>query len=155
MTCIVATLPAPSNVHYISQAPTGQLQIMWEPPSLLLLSSESHNETIDSRITHYIVFITTEESVIVNSTSETFLNLELSNRSCNLSFQVAAVNPAGIGEPSPIQTVDCELIVSLWLIHLSLLNIHLVVVFVSLLVFQIHTGCTDPTISNVICSTCH
>ena len=109
MTCVVATLPAPSNVHYISQAPTGQLQIMWEQPSLLLLSSESHNITIDSRITHYIVFVTTEESVIVNSISETFLNLEHGNISYNLSFQVAAVNSAGIGEPSPLQNVDCEL----------------------------------------------
>ena len=82
---------------------------MWRPPSLLLDEFGFQNVSIDSKITHYIVFMITEDSVVANSTSEILsFSIKLDNISCRLSFQVAAVNPAGVGEPSPLQIINCK-----------------------------------------------
>ena len=105
---IIGILPAPNHVRYNDQSPTGQLQIMWEPPTLL--SNKFNLQiSVDPRITHYIIYITMEESTVVSyNIPETFFTIEPDNVSCSLSFQVAAVNPAGMGEVSPPQDVDCE-----------------------------------------------
>ena len=100
----------------LNQDPTRQLQIIWEPPNLFSQSKDDlgfQNVSIDSRITHYIISITTEDSMINYTTSQTSatVNIELDNTSipCSrFSFQVAAVNQAGIGEHSPLQIVDRE-----------------------------------------------
>ena len=112
---ILGILPAPNDVHYIED-PAGHLQILWEPPTLFSDEFESQNVSInnylkrDARIIHYIIYITTEESTIVHNASGTYFIFENDNIPCSLSFQVAAVNPAGVGERSPLQnlTVDCE-----------------------------------------------
>ena len=99
------TLPPPSNVHYTSQGPGGRLQIMWQPPTLFT----PQNVSVDSRITHYVISIISEVTMIISiETLETSFSPELDNVSCRFSFQVAAVNPAGIGEYSYPQNVDCE-----------------------------------------------
>ena len=104
----IGILPAPSYVQYNSQSLTGRLQIMWEPPTLL--RSEFSHINVEPRIIQYVLIITTGETVMVHNTSETSFNIELlDNSSCSLSFQVAAVNPAGMGEFSPPQDVDCKL----------------------------------------------
>ena len=114
MTILLATLPhlgilpAPNNVHYIED-PAGHLQIHWEPPTLVSDELGSQNVKIDSRITHLMIYITTEESTIVYNASGTSFFFENDNVSCSLSFQVAAVNPAaGVGERSHLQTINCE-----------------------------------------------
>ena len=106
---LIGILPAPNHVQYSDQSPTGQLQIMWEP--LILLNNELNLQiSVDHRITHYIIYITMEESVVASyNISGTFFTIEHDNVSCSLSFQVAAVNSAGMGEFSPPQDVDCEL----------------------------------------------
>ena len=107
---ILGILPAPNNVQY-SEDPTGYLQILWEPPTLV---SDSQNVRIDSRITHFITYITTdsEESTIVQvyNASGTSFAIGIDKIPCSFWFQVAAVNPAGVGERSPPQnlTLDCE-----------------------------------------------
>ena len=110
-------LPAPNNVHYrdtLNQDPTRRLQIIWEPPNLVFSQDEpgSQNVSIDSRITNYIISITAEESMINYTTSQTSVNIELDNTGipCRFSFQVAAVNQAGMGEFSPPESVDCNLL---------------------------------------------
>ena len=101
-------LPAPSHVQYNSQSLTGWLQMMWEPPTLL--RSELSHINVEPRIIQYVLIIATEETVMVHNISETSFNFELlDNSSCSLSFKVAAVNPAGMGEFSPPQDVDCKL----------------------------------------------
>ena len=77
---------------------------MWKPPNLF----GSQNVSIDSRITHYIVSIFSEDSMTTSNISGTSVSTDISN-TCYPSFQVVAVNPAGTGEPSPLQGVDCEL----------------------------------------------
>ena len=96
-------------MHYIED-PTGLLQIVWEPPTLFSdkLAIGSQNVSIDSRITHFIIYITVNESTTVYNASGTSFDFENDNSSCSLSFQVAAVNPAGVGELSPLQTIDSE-----------------------------------------------
>ena len=100
-------------MHYIED-PAGHLKILWEPPTLFSDEFESQNVSInlkrDARIIHYMIYITTEESIIVHNASGTYFIFENDNIPCSLSFQVAAVNPAGVGERSPLQnlTVDCE-----------------------------------------------
>ena len=63
---ILGILPAPNNIQY-SEDPAGHLQIFWEPPTLVSdeLSSQNDIVRIDSRITHFESYITTEESTIV------------------------------------------------------------------------------------------
>ena len=106
---ILGILPAPNDVHYIEDS-AGHLQISWEPPTLVSDELGSQNVYIDSRITHFMIYITTKESTIVYNASGTYFIFENDKIPCSLSFQVAAVNPAGVGERSPLQnlTVDCE-----------------------------------------------
>ena len=110
----IGILPAPTNhVQFSDQSPTGQLQIIWEPPTLLSNELNNLQISVDCRITHYIICITVtmEESTVVsyNITGTLFtIEPDKLNVSCSLSFQVAAVNPAGMGEVSPPQDVDCE-----------------------------------------------
>ena len=117
---VLGILPAPNNVHYnniIIDDPPGYLQILWEPPILDSdeLDSQKFNTTIkrDARIIHYTIYITTEESIIVQvyNASGTSFSFENVNISCSFWFQVAAVNPAGVGERShpQILTFDCEI----------------------------------------------
>ena len=78
---------------------------MWQPPTLFT----PQNVSVDSRITHYVVFIISEDTTIISiDTPETSFSPELDNASCRFSFQVAAVNPAGEGECSQLQIVNCE-----------------------------------------------
>ena len=102
---LTGTLPPPNNVHHTSQGPGGKLQIMWQIPTLFT----PQNVSVDSRITHYVVSIISEDTKIISiETSETSFSPDLDNISCKFSFHVAAVNPAGIGEHSRSQDVDCE-----------------------------------------------
>ena len=94
-------------MHYIED-PAGHLQIHWEPPTLESDELGSQNVNIDSRITHFMIYITTKESTIVYNASGTSFTFENDKIPCSLSFQVAVVNPAGVGEHSPLQTIDCE-----------------------------------------------
>ena len=96
-------------MHYIED-PAGHIQIHWEPPTLVSDELGSQNVNIDSRITNFMIYVTTKESTIVSNASGTFFDSANNNISCSLSFQVAAVNPAGVGEHSPLQnlTVGCE-----------------------------------------------
>ena len=107
----VGILPAPNDVHYIEDPP-GYLQMLWKPPTL---DSDSENISIrrDARIIHYTIYITTEESTImqVYNASGTSFSFENGSILCSFWFQVAAVNPAGVGERSSPQilTFDCEI----------------------------------------------
>ena len=109
----VGILPAPNDVHYIEDPP-GYLQILWEPPTLdsdeLVLQNISIRR--DARIIRYTIYITTEESTIVQVyyASGTSFAIGIDKIPCSFWFQVAAVNPAGVGERSSPQnlTFDCE-----------------------------------------------
>ena len=110
---ILGTLPAPNDVLYI-EGPGEYLQILWEPPTLDSDELDSQNISIrrDTRISRYIIYITTEESIIVqvyNASGISFV-IGIDKIPCSFWFQVAAVNPAGVGERSPSQnlTFDCE-----------------------------------------------
>ena len=100
-------------MHYIEDSP-GYLQILWEPP--ILDSDEPDSQSVslrrDARILNYTIYITTEESTIVqvHNTSGTFFTIGIDKIPCSFWFQVAAVNPAGVGECSPPQnlTFDCQ-----------------------------------------------
>ena len=108
---ILGILPAPNNTQY-SEDPAGYLQIFWEPPTLAYDKLGSQNVRIDSRITHFEIYITTEESTIVQvyNASGTSFAIGIDKIPCSFWFQMAAVNPAGVGERSPPQnlTIDCE-----------------------------------------------
>ena len=96
--------------------------MMWQPPSLFT----SQNVSVDSRITHYIVSITSEDTANISivETPEISLRLDLDNESCRFSFQVAAVNPAGIGEHSHPQIINCEFaFVTYYWVHLKLFTV--------------------------------
>ncbi len=58
-------------------------------------------------ITHYILYITTDESTTVYNVSEsgTSFAIGIDKVPCSFWFQVAAVNPAGVGERSPTQNI--------------------------------------------------
>ena len=101
---ILGILPAPKNIQY-SEDPAGHLQIFWEPPTLVSDKLGSRNISIDSRITHFKIYITTEESTIVQvyNASRTSFAIGIDKIPCSFWFQVAAVNPAGVGEHSPPQ----------------------------------------------------
>ena len=109
----LGTLPAPNNVYYnIIEGPAEYLQLSWEPPTLVSdePGSQNINVNVDSRIAHYIVYITTDESTTVQvyNVSGTSFAIEIDKVPCGFWFQVAAVNPAGVGEGSPSRTFDCE-----------------------------------------------
>ena len=105
---VLDILPAPNVVHYIED-PAGYLKVRWEPPTLVSDEFDSQNVSIDSRITHFIVYIIAESTMIYNA-SETNFTIEIDKIPCSFWFQVAAVNPAGVGERSPPQnsSFDCE-----------------------------------------------
>ena len=92
--------------------PPGYLQILWEPPTLD--SDEPDSQSVstrrDARIIHYIIYITTEESTMVqvHNASGTSFAIGIDRIPCSFWFQVAAVNPAGVGEHSPPQTVTFD-----------------------------------------------
>ena len=104
---ILGILPSPNDVYY-TEDPAGHSIILWKPPTLVSDELDSQNVNIESRITHFMICITTKESIIVYNASGTFFTFENDNISCGLSFQVAAVNPAGVGERSHPQIIDCE-----------------------------------------------
>ena len=110
---ILGILPAPNDIHY-TEDPPGYLQILWEPPTLDSneLDLQSVSITRDTRIVLYTVYITTEESTIVQvyNASGTSFTIGIDKIPCSFWFQVAAVNPAGVGERSPPQnlTFDSE-----------------------------------------------
>ena len=111
----VGILPAPNDVHYIIiENPPGYLQILWEPPILDSDELDLQNISItrDARIILYTIYITTEESTIVQvyNASGTSFAIGIDKIPCSFWFQVAAVNPAGVGEHSPPQnlTFECE-----------------------------------------------
>ena len=113
---ISGPLPPPNNVHHTSQGPDGRLQMTWQPPTLFA----PQNVSVDSRITHYVVFIISEDAMIISiETPEPSFSPELDNASCRFSFQVAAVNPAGEGEHSQLQIIDCKSTIVTFLIFLG------------------------------------
>ena len=97
-------------MHYIEEPP-GDLQILWKPP---ILDSDELDFSIrrDARIICYVIYITTEESTVaqVYNASGTSFAIGIDKIPCSFWFQVAAVNPAGVGERSPHQnlTFDSE-----------------------------------------------
>ena len=112
MTLIVSgTLPAPNDVHDFEDCP-GYLQILWEPPTLDSDELDSQNISVkrDARIIHYKIYITTEESTIVQvyNASGTSFAIGIDKIPCSYWFQVAAVNPAGVGERSPPQILTFD-----------------------------------------------
>jgi hypothetical protein len=107
---VLGILPAPNDVHYIEDPP-GYLQILWEPPTLDSDELDLQNASIkrDARIIRYTIYITTEESTIVqvyNASGTSFaIGIDKIPSNCSFCFQVAAVNPAGVGEYSPTQNI--------------------------------------------------
>ena len=101
-------------MHYIEDPP-GYLQILWEPPNLDSdeLDSQNISSKRDARIIHYKIYITTEESTTVQiyNASGTSFAIGIGKIPCSFWFQVAAVNPARVGERSPPQSLsfNCEL----------------------------------------------
>ena len=119
----VGILPAPNNVHYIEDPP-GYLQILWEPPTLDSDEFDSQNYISIkryARINSYTIYITTEESTTVQvyNASGTSFAIGIDKIPCSFWFQVAAVNPAGVGERSPPQnlTFDREFNYMMILLH--------------------------------------
>ena len=122
---IIGILPAPNDVHYNIKDPPGYLQILWEPPILDSDELDLQNISIrrDARIIHYTIYIITEESSIVQvyklNASGTSFAIGIDKIPCSFWFQVAAVNPAGVGQHSPPQnlTFDCELACMIMILH--------------------------------------
>ena len=108
---LIGILPAPNDVNYNLEDPAGCLQISWEPPTLASDELGSQNVSVDFRITHFIIYITNESTTAVYNASGTSFAIEIDKIPCSFWFQVAAVNPAGVGERSPpqIATFNCEL----------------------------------------------
>ena len=105
---ILGILPAPKNVQY-SEDPAECLHIFWEPPTLVSdkLGSQNVSLRIDSRITHFEIYFTTKESTIVQvyNASGTSFAIGIDKIPSSIWFQVAVVNPAGVGERSPPQNL--------------------------------------------------
>ena len=101
---------------YYIEDPPGYLQILWEPPTLDSNELDLQNNSItirrDARIIRYTIYIATEESTIVQvyNASGTSFAIGIDKIPCSFWFQVAAVNPAGVGERSPTQNLSfsCE-----------------------------------------------
>ena len=108
---ILGNLPAPNNIQY-SEDPAGYLQIFWEPPTLVSDKLGSQNVRIDSRITHFLIYtmISNESTTTVYNASGTSFAIGNDEIYCDFWFQVAAVNPTGVGERSTRQYLafDCE-----------------------------------------------
>ena len=108
---ILGILPAPNNIQY-SEDPPGYLQILWEPLTLDFNELDSQNISIrrDARIICYTIYITTEESTIVQvyNASGTSFAIGIDKIPCSFWFQVAAVNSAGVGERSPTQNLTFD-----------------------------------------------
>jgi hypothetical protein len=108
---VLGILPAPNDVHYIEDPP-GYLQILWEPPTLDSDELDLQNASIkrDARIIRYTIYITTEESTIVQvyNASGTSFAIGIDKIPCSFWFQVAAVNPAGVGERSHPQNITAD-----------------------------------------------
>ena len=104
--------------------PAGHLQIFWDPPTLFSDEPGSQNVSIDSRITHFILYIITNESTTDYNASWTNFTIEIYKIPCSFWFQVAAVNPAGVGECSPPQnsSLDCEFANNIILYIMILIN---------------------------------
>ena len=139
---ILGILPAPNNIQY-SEEPAGHLQIFWEPPTLVSDKLGSLHVSIDSRITHFEIYIITEESTIVQvyNASGTSFSFENGNISCSFWFQVAAVNPAGVGEHSPPQNLDCEFAYDYYMMtRKNFLHIREIVVLVMLLFSTVYNS---------------
>ena len=108
---ILGILPAPIGIHYIEfEDSAGYLQILWEPPILVYDEPDSQNISIDSRITHYIIiiYITNESMATVYNASGTSFTIRIDQIPCSFWFQVAAVNPAGVGEHSHPQNLTFD-----------------------------------------------
>jgi hypothetical protein len=110
---ILGILPAPTDVHYnIIEDPPGYLQILWAPPTLDSDELDLQNASIkrDARIIRYTIYITTEESTIVqvyNASGTSFI-IGIDKIPCSFWFQVAVVNPAGMGERSVLQNLNFD-----------------------------------------------
>ena len=105
----VDTLPAPNNV-YLNQH---SAQLSWEPPLILSEGHSLENISTDPHIEGYFVYISDTKlmsgDVKEIFTSETHLvNITSIIMSCSFSVQVAAVNPAGVGQRSTSQILNCE-----------------------------------------------
>ena len=95
-----------NDVHY-DEDPDGYRQIRWVPPTLVSDEPGSQNVSVDSRITHFLIYIITNESTAVYNVSGTSFVFE-NGILCSFWIQVAAVNPAGMGERSSPLAFDCE-----------------------------------------------
>ena len=102
-------LPAPHDIRYNLKDPPEYLQISWEPPTLASDELGFQNVSVNSRITHFIIYITNESTTTVYNAPGTSFAIGIDKIPCSFWFQVAAVNPAGVGERSPpqIATFSC------------------------------------------------
>ena len=149
MTLIVlGILPAPNDVHYTEDLP-GYLQILWKPPTLDPdeLDSQNNRLTIrrDARIIYYTIYITTEELTIVQvyNASGTSFAIGIDKISCRFWFQVAAVNPAGVGERSPPQILTFDREFACHALCRSFKNSATAIILS-------HTGCMSSTSSTMV-----
>ena len=123
-------------------------QLSWEPPVLLSEGHTPENVSTDPHIEGYFVYVS--DTILMSGdvkeiyTSDTYLmNISSIIISCSFSVQVAAVNPAGVGQRSTKQTINCELPHVLY-IHLLCLPCKSPHDHHSPPVFH-HSGCTDST----------
>ena len=101
-------LPAPHDINYNLEDPPGYLQISWEPPTLGSDEFGFQNVSINSRITHFKIYITNKSTTTVYNASGTYFSIGIDKIPCSFWFQVAAVNPAGVGEHSPPQNLTFD-----------------------------------------------
>ena len=138
---ILGILPAPNDVHYTADLP-GCLQILWEPPTLDSDKLDLQNISIkrDARIIRYAIHITTEIVQVYNASGTSFA-IGIDKIPCSFWFQVAAVNPAGVGERSPPQnlTFDCEFAC------MRIIVIVPIIMHNNNYVYIAHRGCMDST----------
>ena len=105
----VDTLPAPNNVHFNQHS----AQLSWEPPVLLSEGHTPENVSTDPHIEGYFVYVS-DTKLMSGDVKEIFtskthlLNFSSIIMSYSFSVQVAAVNPAGIGQRSTKQILNCE-----------------------------------------------
>ena len=105
----VDTLPAPNNVNFSQHS----ARLSWEPPVLLSEGHTLENVSTDPHIKGYFVYVS-DIKLMSGDVKEIFTSkthlLSISSiiMSCSFSVQAAAVNPAGIGQRSTKQTLNCE-----------------------------------------------
>ena len=68
----------------------------------------SQNVRIDSRLTHFLIYISNGSTTTVYNASVTSFAIGIDGISCGFWFQVAAVNPARVGERSPPQNLTFD-----------------------------------------------